>query len=372
MEKRTSSLEGLEIVTPSFWKNKKVLITGHTGFKGAWLSYLLSSWGAKVSGLSLAPERPSFYELLQLDQQVVSHIGDIRNPELVQNVFLKEKPEIVFHMAAQALVRPSYQDPVGTYATNVMGTAHVLEGIRKISSVKSCVVVTSDKCYENREWARGYKEDDAMGGWDPYSSSKGCAEILTSSWVRSFFHDRPIGIASGRAGNVIGGGDFAVDRLIPDCMRAFAQGEKVILRNPSATRPWQHVLEPLSGYITLAETNFQEPFHYRGGWNFGPGPDQELTVEQVVKAARENWGDAASFEVQSAGHPHEAHLLKLDCSKAFEKLAWKPTLNFEQTIQWTIEWYKAWAHHSENLEKITARQVQSYTELAGRMNSKRS
>jgi CDP-glucose 4,6-dehydratase len=348
-------------MNPSFWKDKKVLITGHTGFKGAWLTALLSSWGAKLSGIALPADSQSVYEILGLKKQISSYTVDIRNPQDVKQVFQKEKPEIVFHLAAQALVRASYIDPVGNYATNVMGTAHVLEAIRDSSQVKSAVIISSDKCYENREWSRGYNEEDAMGGWDPYSSSKGCTEILTASWVRSFFQQKPVGIASGRAGNVIGGGDFAADRIIPDCVRAFVRSEKVILRNPKATRPWQHVLEPLSGYIVLAEKNFQDPMSFRGGWNFGPGPEQELTVEQVVRATCEKWGAQASFESQSGDHPHEANLLKLDCGKALEKLNWKATLNFEQTIDWTVDWYKTHAFEPARLPALMNQQLESYT-----------
>ncbi len=371
MGQRQSAVEGL-VMTPSFWKDRSVLITGHTGFKGSWLAALLYSWGAKVSGLALPPDEFSLFQILQLDKKISSHFGDIRDQQVVDRVLSQEKPEIVLHLAAQALVRPSYQDPVGTYATNVMGTIHVLEAVRRTSSVKTCLVVTSDKCYENRETNHAYIETDAMGGWDPYSSSKGCAELVTASWYRSFWQDdSDRGLCSARAGNVIGGGDFAVDRLIPDCVRAFEKSQKVVLRFPHSTRPWQHVLEPLSGYVTLAEKNYAQPKVFAGGWNFGPGEDQELTVETVVHAACKGWGDGAQYEVQSAAHVHEAKLLKLDCSKAKSQLHWHPRLNFTQTMDWTMQWYKAYSQRDkssleagfDSVSALTFKQIQDYSNL---------
>lgn len=353
-------------MTPSFWQGKKVLVTGHTGFKGSWLCYLLKMWGAEVSGLALAPEKNGFYLKMNLDEKVRSTIGDIRDLNLVKKTFEQTKPEIVFHLAAQALVRPSYVDPIGTYMTNVMGTAHILEALRDCSTVKSCVVVSSDKCYENKEWDRGYSEEDAMGGWDPYSSSKGCTELVTSSWVRSFFQDKEIGIASGRAGNVIGGGDVCVDRLVPDCIRAFGKNEKVILRRPESTRPWQHVLEPVSGYVTLAEANYKDSKKFRGGWNFGPQKDQDVTVKEVVETVVKKWGEGARFEVQSDGQMHEAHYLRLNCNKAAEKLNWKAAFNLEQAIEATVTWYKTAMHKPSDLESLTRSQIELYCQLAKR------
>lgn len=359
MVERKSSMESV-VMTPAFWKNRAVLVTGHTGFKGSWLAAMLSSWGARVSGIALAPKEQSLFKVLNLQEKLSSHIADIRRPELVDKIIKEERPEIVFHLAAQPLVRPSYRDPVETYSTNVMGTIHVLESIRKQPTVKTTLVVTSDKCYENFETNHAYVETDPMGGADPYSSSKGCTELIVSSWARSFWGNEVQGICTARAGNVIGGGDFAEDRLIPDCIRAFAKNEKVILRYPDSTRPWQHVLEPISGYITLAEKNYSQPKLYSGGWNFGPTEDQDLTVEKVVKTSCEIWGHGAQFDVKHEQHISEAKLLKLDCTKANQMLHWRPRLNFEKTIFWTLQWYKAFVQNPEIVESLTYEQIHAY------------
>ena len=292
----------------AFWHDRRVLVTGHTGFKGAWLSLWLSRLGARVTGLALAPETsPSLFTLAGLAERVDSRLGDIRSRAIVDAVVAESRPEVVFHLAAQALVRRSYADPVATYETNVMGTAHVLEAARRADGLRAVVVVTSDKCYENREWWWPYREDDALGGYDPYSSSKGCAELVTAAWRRSYFGGpaSPAGVASARAGNVIGGGDWAEDRLVPDCMRAFGTSTPVVIRRPAAVRPWQHVLEPLAGYLLLAERLAEGP-GFAEAWNFGPSVDDARPVSWVVDRLVRFWGGDARWAHDGSEQPHEA------------------------------------------------------------------
>ena len=311
------------------YHNTRVLITGHTGFKGSWLALWLSTMGANVTGYSLPPPtEPNHFDLLGLD--INSIIGDIRDAEKLKRVFKEQQPEIVFHLAAQPIVRFSYKDPVETFSSNVMGTINVFEASRESGTVRAIVNVTSDKCYENREWPWGYREIDPLGGYDPYSASKGCAELITSCWRNSFFNLKDYGsthhtlLASGRAGNVIGGGDWAADRLIPDMMRAVSQNGKVKIRNPHATRPWQHVLEPLSGYLLLGQRLLEGRKEFAEAWNFGPSDDGNATVEEIVGQVKKAW-PKIDYEIQcDSDQPHEAGMLRLDCSKARAKLQWRP------------------------------------------------
>ncbi len=345
-----------------FYKNKKVLLTGHTGFKGSWLAYWLQQLGADVCGYSLdAPTTPSHWNMLKLD--VRSEVADIRDFQTLEKVFRDFQPEIVFHLAAQPLVRASYRDPVETYSTNVMGALNVFEACRKTESVRGIINVTSDKCYENREWERGYHEDDAMGGHDPYSSSKGCSELLTASYRNSYFNPADFGLkhqtllASCRAGNVIGGGDWAEDRLIPDMMRAVAAGNPVEIRNPHATRPWQHVLEPLGGYLLVGQKLLEGKSEFSKGWNFGPTDEASLSVGDVVGQIKKNWDKIEVRVAENQEAPHEASLLKLDCTKAREQLGWHPVWNAEATFKKTVDWYRAFY---ENQEINTELDLQSY------------
>ena len=326
---------------PSFWMRKRVFLTGHTGFKGSWLCLWLNSLGADVSGLALDPSsEPNHWDLLKLP--IRDHRIDIRDEAAVRAVCVAERPEIVFHMAAQPLVRRSYTEPLATWATNVMGTAHVLEAICHTPDVQAVVVVTTDKCYENREWVWGYREDEPMGGHDPYSSSKGCAELVSAAYRKSFFVDAGIAMATARSGNVIGGGDWACDRLIPDILRALQAGEPVAIRNPNATRPWQHVLEPLSGYLLLAERLVIEGQAYAEGWNFGPNDEDAQSVRWIVERLCATWGAGASSLLQSGNHPHEANYLKLDISKARHRLQWSPRWSLDLALEKIIEWHRAW------------------------------
>jgi len=349
----------------SFWKNKKVLITGHTGFKGSWLCMLLNQQGAKVFGYALnPPTEPSLYKICNIDSYVDSTIADIRDFETLHKTIERVNPEIIIHMAAQPLVRESYKNPVETYQINVMGTVHLLEAVRQIGGVKALVNVTTDKCYENKEWSWGYRENEPMGGYDPYSNSKGCSELVTSSFRNSFFNtstyaQHGLALASGRAGNVIGGGDWADDRLIPDIIRAIAQGEKVKIRSPFAIRPWQHVLEPLTGYLTLAEKLYTEGTKYAEGWNFGPMDEDAKPVEWIVQKLCAKWGDNASYEIDKNPQPHEATYLKLDCSKARQALQWQPRWRLERTLNSIVEFTKAY-QNKENIQDICNKQIADY------------
>ena len=326
---------------PAFWNGRKVFLTGHTGFKGAWLSLWLERLGAQVTGFALEPPtEPNLFTLAGAIADMRDVRGDVRDLACVREAVLQAQPEIVIHMAAQSLVRASYEDPVGTYATNVMGTANLLEAVRRSPSVRAAVVVTSDKCYENREWERGYREDDAMGGFDPYSSSKGCAELVVSAYRRCYFSQGDVHLASARAGNVIGGGDWAKDRLLPDLLRAFADRRPAVIRNPLATRPWQHVLEPLHGYLMLAERLATGDASAAAGWNFGPSASGVMPVSKVADEAARLWGEGAVWELDAEAHPHEARALALDASKARDGLGWVPRLEPEEAIAWTVRWTK--------------------------------
>ena len=314
------------IVNKDFWEGKKVFLTGHTGFKGSWTSLWLQEMGALVKGYSLDVNTiPSLFLKARVSEDMESEIGDIRNLEKLTKSMVSFNPDILIHMAAQPLVRLSYEEPVETYTTNVIGTVNVLEAARKCSALKAIVSVTTDKCYENKEWEWGYRENEPMGGYDPYSSSKGCAELVTSAYRRSFFNSKnSASLASARAGNVIGGGDWAKDRLIPDILRAFEKSKPVIVRNPLSTRPWQHVLEPISGYMVLAQSLYLEGNKFAEAWNFGPKDEDCKSVSWILDQMVQNWGKKASWELDKNNNPHEAGFLKLDCSKASKKLKWNP------------------------------------------------
>lgn len=348
-----------------FWRGKRVLMTGHTGFKGSWLSLWLQSMGAQVVGYAHAPPTvPSLFEVAEVSKDMTSIIGDIRDLEKLRSVFAEHKPEIVIHMAAQPLVRYSYIEPVETYSTNVMGTVNLLEAVRSTPSVKAVVNITSDKCYENREWEWGYRENEAMGGFDPYSSSKGCAELVTAAYRNSYFHpdkyqQHGVAIASARAGNVIGGGDWAGDRLIPDILRAITEGKPVNIRNPHAIRPWQHVLEPLSGYLQLAQKLYEEETAYAESWNFGPNDEDVKPVQWIVEKLTESWGEGASWVLDGGDHPYEAHYLKLDCSKAKARFDWHPRWHLEDTLSAIIEWHQA-LRDDKNMRTLSLQQIKQY------------
>jgi len=335
---------GLMNPQPAFWNGRRVLLTGHSGFKGSWLSLWLQSLGAEVTGISLAPtDTPSLFEAADVAVGMHSVFQDIRDLDGLRALFQGVQPEIVIHMAAQPLVLASYVDPVGTYATNVMGTVNVLEAARHTQAVRVVVNVTTDKCYENRNWVWGYREDEPMGGYDPYSNSKGCSELVTSAYRSSFYKHNSIRLASARAGNVIGGGDWAADRIVPDTLRAFSRDEPVFVRSPAATRPWQHVLEPLSGYLLLAERLFQDDGEgFCEGWNFGPRDEDVGSVLHIVKEIAVRWGGSARWDVDARPYPHEAALLKLDISKARARLGWKPRWTLSMAIEQIVDWHKAW------------------------------
>jgi CDP-glucose 4,6-dehydratase len=338
-------MEGVVTPSPDFWAKKRVLVLGHTGFKGAWLSLWLRGMGADVFGISLPPPAgPNLFTDARLDTILRSTFADIRDIDSVMRNMREIKPEIVLHLAAQALVRPSYVDPIGTYATNVMGTVHVLAAAQAIDSVRSVVIVTSDKCYENREWFWAYREDEPMGGHDPYSSSKGCAELVTAAWRRSYGGPgakRHLGIGSARAGNVIGGGDWGADRLLPDCIRALIAGKAIDVRNPHATRPWQHVLDPLCGYLILAQRLWADPVTYGEGWNFGPVEEDAKPVAWIATKVVDTWGGNARWQsVTSESAPHEATFLKVDASKARSRLRWSQRLRLNDGLEWTVAWYR--------------------------------
>jgi CDP-glucose 4,6-dehydratase len=345
-----------------FWRGKCVFLTGHTGFKGSWLSLWLQSLGAKVHGFALEPfSKPNLFNAARIVDGMASHtIGDIRDAATVQKAMQVSRADIVIHMAAQPLVRLSYTEPVETYATNLMGTIHVLESARYVPSVKAIVVVTTDKCYENKEWSWGYREDEPMGGHDPYSSSKGCAELVTSAYRSSFLQGQGKAVATARAGNVIGGGDWAVDRLIPDILRAFEQNQPVVIRNPLSTRPWQHVLEPLSGYLNLAEKLYTQGQAFAEGWNFGPKEEDARPVQFIVEHMAKAWGQSAIFIQDRGAHPHEANYLKLDISKAKSRLGWHPRWPLATALEHITCWHQAWLAH-EDMHKLCMTQIQNFT-----------
>jgi CDP-glucose 4,6-dehydratase len=329
-------------VNPTFWKGKKVFITGHTGFKGSWLTLWLQDMGAIVKGYALDPNtNPNLFTQAKVAQNMDSEIGDITDLNHINDSMKIFNPEVLIHMAAQPLVRLSYQEPVLTYTTNVMGTVNVLEAARKCTNLKAIVSVTTDKCYENKEWPWGYRENEPMGGHDPYSSSKGCVELVTAAYRKSFFNDENSAfLASARAGNVIGGGDWSADRLIPDILKAFEKNEPVIVRNPMSTRPWQHVLEPLSGYLVLAQHLFEDGSNVAEGWNFGPKDEDCKPVSWILDRMVTKWGNGASWELDKNNNPHEAGYLKLDCSKAAMRLNWYPKWNLEHTLERIINWHQ--------------------------------
>lgn len=353
-------------MTPEFWRRKHVFLTGHTGFKGSWMALWLQNLGANVTGYALQPPTiPSLYEIAAVGDGMSSVVADIRDLATLQMALQAAEPEIVIHMAAQPLVRYSYQNPVETYSTNVMGTVHLLEAVRHTPGVKAVVNVTTDKCYENREWLWGYRESDPLGGYDPYSNSKGCAELISASYRSSFFNTtagQTTAIATVRAGNVIGGGDWTKDRLIPDIIAAFEAGKPAQIRYPCAIRPWQHVLEPLRGYLTLAELLYNEGSDYAQGWNFGPNDEDAKPVNWIVKKMAELWGQGASWRIDDADHPHEANYLKLDITKARSRLNWQPALNLEEALELVIDWAQA-RRTGADMRRQTLIQVQSYQTL---------
>lgn len=346
-------------VNPNFWKGKRVFLTGHTGFKGSWLSLWLAEMGANVKGYALnPPTNPSLFEQAKVAEKIESQIGDIRDFETLKTSMIEFNPDVLIHMAAQPLVRLSYKEPLETYDTNVLGTAKVLEAARGCLSLKAIVNVTTDKCYENKEWVWGYREDEPMGGYDPYSSSKGCAELVTSAYRRSFMQEQGIGLASARAGNVIGGGDWAGDRLIPDILKAFENNRPVVIRNPASTRPWQHVLEPLSGYLVLAQHLYQSPQTYAEGWNFGPNDEDVKPVDWILNQMVANW-PGARWELDKKNHPHEAGFLKLDISKAKSKLHWYPKWRLDETLLRIINWHQAWLS-GEDMQTQCLKEISDY------------
>lgn len=356
-------------MNPKFWQGKRVLLTGHTGFKGSWLSLWLQSMGANVVGYALAPPtNPSLFEEADVGSGMTSIMGDIRDLDKLQAVFAEYQPEIVIHMAAQPLVRYSYLNPVETYSTNVMGTVNLLEAVRNTPGVKAVVNITTDKCYENREWVWGYRENEPMGGYDPYSNSKGCAELVSAAYRSSFFNaetyaNHGVALATVRAGNVIGGGDWASDRLIPDILSAFEQGKRVDIRNPHAIRPWQHVLEPLRGYLTLAEHLYEQGTNFAEGWNFGPNDEDAKPVGWIVEQMAALWGNDAYWQIDKGEHPHEANYLKLDISKVRSRLDWHPALRLNDALKLIIDWSKQ-RQAGANMRQLTLAQIINYQILS--------
>ena len=352
----------------SFWSGRRVLVTGHTGFKGSWLSLWLTQLGAEVCGISLPPSTdPNLFTDVRVDSGLRSEIADIRDLERICTIAEQHRPEVVFHLAAQPLVRASYEDPVQTYTTNVIGTVNVLESVRHSDSVRAVVVVTTDKCYENREWVWSYRETDALGGHDPYSNSKACAELVVASYRNSFFPParypmHRTAIASARAGNVIGGGDWSKDRLIPDIIRAFSRRELLRIRNPQAIRPWQHVLEPLWGYLRLAQRLLEGGVAFGEAWNFAPDASDARPVEWIVRHLAREFGEGAQWEVDGQQHPHEANMLKLDWSKAAHGLQWHPTLALEDALRLTADWYRR-RERGEDPRSVTLEQIEAFTRL---------
>jgi len=350
-------------VSPDFWIGKKVFLTGHTGFKGSWLAYWLHLMGARVSGYALAPNtEPAIFNILRLDNLIEeSHIADIRDSQRLSSVIQEYQPDIVFHMAAQPLVRYSYAHPLETYEVNMMGTAYLLDALREVSSVKATVIITTDKCYENQERFEGYTENEPMGGYDPYSSSKGCAELITSAYRRSFFNVEGCSnaIASARAGNVIGGGDWSEDRLIPDAIRAFEAKHALVIRNPLATRPWQHVLEPLSGYLLLAQSLYENGQSFASAWNFGPDDVDTRPVQEVIDLFILLWGQGASWRQDPSAQPHEAQLLSLNCAKAKTQLKWRPRWHLELALEKIVNWHHALSKGAD-MRAITQKDIKSY------------
>lgn len=354
-------------MTPGFWRGKRVLVTGHTGFKGSWLCLWLQELGAEVIGYALTPPTtPSLFAMAHVGTGMTSLIADVRDGERLRAAVAEHRPEIIIHMAAQPLVRLSYDEPVATYATNVMGTVHLLDAVRQVGGVRAIVNVTTDKCYENREWVWGYRENEPMGGFDPYSNSKGCAELVTAAYRSSFFHparyaEHGTAVASARAGNVIGGGDWAKDRLVPDIVNAFMAGRAVDIRNPHAIRPWQHVLEPLHGYLLLAEKLWAEGAAFAEAWNFGPHEADAQPVQWIVERLAKTWGAGAHWTLDQGAHPHEATYLKLDCSKARARLGWHPQWSIGRALDEIVSWYQSLGQ-GQDMAAITRAQIRAYSQ----------
>jgi CDP-glucose 4,6-dehydratase len=359
-------MEGVGMID-QFWYGKRVLLTGHTGFKGGWLALWLQKRGAVVAGYALPPaSTESLFELAAVGGEMESVIADIRDLDCLKGVLERFRPEIVFHLAAQPLVRLSYVEPVETFQINVMGTVNLLEAVRKTPHCRVVVSITSDKCYENKEWVWGYRESDPMGGHDPYSASKGCAEIVNAAYRRSFFDardERPVALATARAGNVIGGGDFSKDRLVPDIMAAIVKGKPLNIRSPGAIRPWQHVLEPLAGYLLLAEKLWSHPKEYAQSWNFGPPPEDSRPVRWMVEKLNDCWGEGVSWKLDAAPTFHEANTLTLDSSKARVSLGWKPRWTLDQALSAIVSWYKAY-QRGEPLRELVLQQIAAYEAVA--------
>lgn len=356
-------------MSKSPWEGRRVLLTGHTGFKGSWMSLWLSQMGAIVCGYSLAPpSEPNLFEIARVGERLHHIEADICDEHRLRSVMREFAPEVVFHLAAQSLVRRSYAEPTLTYATNVMGTVNVLESIRHTSSVRAAVMVTTDKCYENHEWHWGYREEDRLGGHDPYSNSKACAELVSAAYRDSFFtqdelSEHGVAIATARAGNVIGGGDWAVDRLIPDLIRGFIASEQVLIRHPNSIRPWQHVLDPIRGYIQLAERLLARDPGFASAWNFGPGEEDARPVEWIVRNLAKQWSPLASWTTSGGVHPHEATYLKLDCARAHNLLGWRPALRLSSALQLIVEWYRQWQAGSD-MQAVTLDQIAAYQRLS--------
>ncbi|MDR1462180.1 MAG: CDP-glucose 4,6-dehydratase [Azoarcus sp.] len=354
-------------MSANFWRGKRVLLTGHTGFKGGWLSLMLSRLGAEVTGFALPPPTdPSLFALARPDWEMRSIIADLRDADATDRAMREARPEIVLHLAAQSLVRQSYADPAQTYAVNVMGLVNLLEAARRDASIRAILIVTSDKCYENQNWPWGYRENDPLGGHDPYSSSKACAELVAAAYRASFFNAQASQtfLATARAGNVIGGGDWAKDRLIPDILRAITAGEPVRLRKPEAIRPWQHVLDPLNGYLLLAEKLYREGGDHTAAWNFGPADEETKPVKWLAERLLQHWKpQEIRLEIDARAHPHEAHHLKLDASRARAQLGWRPCWKLETALAQTAAWYRAW-QKGENMRDVTLRQIAAFAEDA--------
>ena len=351
-------------MSPDFWSGKTVFLTGHTGFKGSWLSLWLQQLGASVHGFSLHPSTaPALYEVANVAQGMNSTVADVRNLVALQAAMKECRPDIVFHLAAQAIVRRSYDDPVDTLSTNIMGTVNVLESARSVDSVRAIVNVTSDKCYENCEWQKGYVESDPMGGHDPYSVSKGCSELVTSAYRRSFFAESGVSVASARAGNVIGGGDWATDRLVPDILRAIDAGSRLRIRNPNAVRPWQHVLEPVSGYLFLAERLYDQGQAFAEAWNFGPNDEDAKSVSWVAEKLTSEWGEIDPWNQDHGQNPHEAQYLKLDISKTLSRLGWAPRWDISTALRSIIVWHRAWLE-GQNMRGVCVDQISDFSRAA--------
>lgn len=356
---------GRVTINEDFWRDRRVFVTGHTGFKGSWLTLWLHRLGAQVTGYALSPPtQPNLYTLAAIDEIANSVIGDLDDQDGLRKVMVTAAPEVVMHLAAQPLVHAGYADPVETFRTNLMGTVHVLDAVRQTPGVRVVLNVTTDKCYENREWVWGYREIDRLGGFDPYSSSKACSELATASFRNAFFPpsrlaEHGVAVATARAGNVIGGGDWGADRLVPDLVRAFASGQTAQIRRPDAIRPWQHVLEPLAGYLRLAQGLVEDGAAHASAWNFGPADDDARPVRWIVETMAHLWGEGAAWHLDGSNHPHEAHHLKLDCSKARTELGWQPRLGLNAALDWTVQWYRA-QHDGGNARELCEQQIQAY------------